>query len=124
MTYNLNNKIFFQPDLSFNNHNTWKDFCDSSNWNVAANMFEERISDFFFDAIERLYNIDSAGSILKVHNFPISNICWSILDLLAQLEAGKRVKGIEVDEFSIKIFKILYRHTQRFKFSSKLFFHY
>ena len=29
MTFNLKHKIFFQPDLSFNNHKKWKDFCDS-----------------------------------------------------------------------------------------------
>jgi len=62
-------------------------------------MFEDRISDFFFDAIRKLYDIDSTGKLLKVHIFPISNICGSLLDLLAQLGAGQRVKGVEIDDF-------------------------
>ncbi len=99
MTYNLKNKIFFQPDLSFNNNKKWMDFCDSRNWNEAIKMFEDRISDFFFDAIRKLYEIDSTGKLLKVHNFPISSICWSLIDLLAQLEAGQRVNGVEIDDF-------------------------
>lgn len=92
MTFNLKNKIFFQPDLSFNNHKSWMDFCDSKTWNEVIEMFKDRISNFFFDAIK----------LLNLHNFPISNICWSLLDLLAQLESGKRVNGVEIDDFLMR----------------------
>ncbi|KKL54046.1 hypothetical protein LCGC14_2269330 [marine sediment metagenome] len=92
------NKLF-QLDQKFNNKITWEAFRTLPSWNEVIYQFENRIKNYFFCPIKKLYKYSFYRRLKYVHNFPISNICWSLLDLLAQLELGKNVNGLEVDKF-------------------------
>jgi len=92
------NKLY-QPDQKFNNKINWEVFRTLKSWKDVIDHFRNRVKDFFFSPINLLYDCTFPGRITFVHNFPISNICWSLLDLLTQLESGSRVEGIDVDNF-------------------------
>lgn len=89
----------YQPDQKFNNKIKWEEFRTLKTWNEVITHFRNRIEDFFFSPVKLLYKCTLLGKVKYVHNFPISNICWSLLDLFAQLESGSDVVGIKVDKF-------------------------
>ncbi len=89
----------YQPEQKFNNKIKWEEFRTLANWNDVITHFKKRIENFFFSPIELLYKCIFPGRIKYVHNFPISNICWSLLDLFTQLDSGSSTKGNLVDNF-------------------------
>ena len=89
---------FYIPTQSFNNKITWDQFRKLPTWDEIIQHFNLRIKDYFLESIECLYKKDSKGNIKFTHNFSISNICWSLLDLFTQLKEGKGVNGAEVDK--------------------------
>jgi len=89
----------YQPDQKFNNRIKWEGFRTLTTWNEVITHFKDRMEDFFFSPIKLLYKCSFFGKIKFVHNFPISNISWSLLDLFTQLESGSKVNGKDVDNF-------------------------
>ena len=92
---------FYIPTQSFNNSINWEQFRNLSNWKKIIKAFELRIYNYFFEPIELLYKKNYRGRIKFIHNFPISNICWSLLDIFAQLREGGNVGGKKIDNLLV-----------------------
>lgn len=90
----------YQPNQKFNNTIIWEEFRTLKSWDEVITQFQHRIDNFFSHPIKLLYKRSLFGKKLSyVHNFPISNICWSLLDLIAQLIIGSDVTGKKIDKF-------------------------
>ncbi len=95
-------KNLYQPDQKFNNKINWEEFRTLPDWEEVISQFKKRIENFFFDPIKKLYKYSFFRKLKYFHNFPISNICWSLIDIFTQLNLGRDVLGYEIDQFLLR----------------------